>query len=158
MWASSLSQNDLMGMGRAADWATHQLEHDLSGMYDNVSHGAGLAVLFPAWGRYVMHRNLPRFCRFAEKIWGISGTGCTPEQHAEMGIRAAQSYFYSLGMPTDLKAFGVSCDRLEEMAEKCSFNGQRMLGGLVKLDKNDMLAIYRLAYGENAAMSSEKRN
>ena len=147
MWASSLSQNDLMGMGRASDWATHQLEHDLSGMYDNVSHGAGLAVIFPAWCRYVMKHNVPRFCRFAEKVWGISGEGLTPEQHAEKGIEAAQAYFVSLGMPSDLKAFGVDPSRLEEMAQKCSFEGQRMLGGLVRLDQRDMYNIYNLAYG-----------
>lgn len=147
MWASSLSQNDLMGMGRRADWATHQLEHDLSGMYDNVSHGAGLAVIFPAWCRYVMKHNISRFCRFAEKVWGISGEGLTPQQHAEKGIEAAQAYFVSLGMPKDLKAFGVDPDRLPEMAEKCSFNGQRTLGGLHTLNTEDMLNIYRLAYG-----------
>lgn len=147
MWASSLSQNDLMGMGRRADWATHQLEHDLSGMYDNVSHGAGLAVIFPAWYRYVMKHNISRFCRFAEKVWGISGEGLTPQQHAEKGIEAAQAYFVSLGMPKDLKAFGVDPDRLPEMAEKCSFNGQRTLGGLHTLNTEDMLNIYRLAYG-----------
>ncbi|MBP3655393.1 MAG: iron-containing alcohol dehydrogenase [Clostridia bacterium] len=148
MWASSLSQNDLMGMGRRADWATHQLEHDLSGMYDNVSHGAGLAVIFPAWCRYVMKHNIARFCRFAEKVWGISGEGLTQQQHAEKGVEAAQAYFVSLGMPKDLKAFGVDPDRLPEMAEKCSFNGQRTLGGLHTLNTEDMLHIYRLAYGD----------
>ena len=147
MWASSLSQNDLMGMGRRADWATHQLEHDLSGMYDNVSHGAGLAVIFPAWCRYVMKHNIARFCRFAEKVWGISGEGLTQQQHAEKGVEAAQAYFVSLGMPKDLKAFGVDPDRLPVMAEKCSFNGQRTLGGLHTLNTEDMLNIYRLAYG-----------
>lgn len=148
MWASSLSQNDLMGMGRAGDWATHQLEHDLSGMYDNVSHGAGLAVIFPAWCRYVMQQDIPRFCRFAEKVWGVSSEGRTPEQHAEAGVEAAQAYFTSLGMPADLKAFGVDPARLEEMAEKCSFHGQRMLGGLKRLDKDDMYNIYNIAYGD----------
>ena len=146
MWASSLSQNDLMGMGRRADWATHQLEHDLSGMYDNVSHGAGLAVIFPAWCRYVMAHDLPRFCRFAEKIWGVRGDGLTPEEHAERGIAAAKAYFVSLGMPENLQAFGVDPARLSEMAAKCSFHGQRTLGGLVSLQEEDMLKIYRMAY------------
>ena len=146
MWASSLSQNDLMGMGRRADWATHQLEHDLSGMYDNVSHGAGLAVIFPAWCRYVMAHDLPRFCRFAEKIWGVRGDGLTPEEHAERGIAAAKAYFVSLGMPENLQAFGVDPARLSEMAAKCSFHGQRTLGGLVSLQEEDMVKIYRMAY------------
>ena len=147
MWAGSLSHNELMGLGRAGDWASHQMEHDLSGMYDSISHGAGLAVLFPAWCRYVMQQDLPRFCRYAEKVWGISGEGLTPQQHAEKGVEATQAYFVSLGMPTDLKAFGVDPDRLPEMAEKCSFNGQRTLGSLMRLDVQDMLNIYRLAYG-----------
>lgn len=146
MWASSLSQNDLMGMGRRGDWATHQLEHDLSGMYDNVSHGAGLAVIFPAWCRYVVEKDVPRFCRYAEKVWGITGEGLTPMEHALKGIEATQAYFLSLGMPKDLKAFGVDPARLPEMAEKCSFHGQRTLGGLVVLNTEDMLNIYRLAY------------
>lgn len=148
MWGSSLSHNDLMGMGRRGDWATHQLEHDLSGMYDSVSHGAGLAVIFPAWCRYVMNQDLARFCRFAEKVWGISSEGLSPREHAEKGVEAAAAYFTSLGMPADLKAFGVDPDRLPEMAEKCSFHGQRTLGGLMTLHTEDMLNIYRLAYGD----------
>ena len=148
MWAGSLSQNDLMGMGRRADWATHQLEHDLSGMYNSVTHGAGLAVIFPAWCRYVMRENLERFCRFSQKIWGVTGDGLTKEQWAEAGVKAAQAYFMSLGMPGNLKAFGVDPARLPEMAKRCSFNGQRSLGGLKTLYTEDMLNIYRMAYGD----------
>lgn len=148
MWASTISQKNFMGLGRRADWATHQLEHDLSGMYDHVSHGAGLAAIFPAWARYVMCQNPGRFARFAEMIWGVDSAGLTEEECALKGIQAAQDFFISMGMPKDLKAFGVDPARLPEMAEKCSFHGQRTLGGLAVLDKGDMLNIYRLAYGE----------
>lgn len=146
MWASSLSHNDLMGLGRRGDWATHQLEHDLSGMYDGVSHGAGLAVIFPAWCRYVVKNDLGRFCRFAQRVWGISGEGLTQLEWAMMGIDATQACFISLGMPKDLKAFSVDPARLPEMAEKCSFNGKRTLGSFKVLNTQDMLTIYRLAY------------
>ncbi|MDL2205598.1 iron-containing alcohol dehydrogenase [Eubacteriales bacterium OttesenSCG-928-N13] len=146
MWASSLSQNDLTGMGRQADWATHQLEHDLSGMYDNVSHGAGLAVLFPAWARYVMDDDPERFCQFANKVWGLSDNCADRNALALGGIQAAADYFAALGMPRTLKSFGVESDRLPEMAEKCSFSGTRTLGSVKKLSCEDMLAIYRMAY------------
>lgn len=146
MWASSISQNDFMGMGRRSDWATHQLEHDLSGIYDKVSHGAGLAVLFPAWARYVIETDPRRFCRFAQQVWGISGEGLTPMEHGLKGIEATQAYFESLGMPHNLQAFGVEEERLPEMAEKCSFNGARTLGGFRVLNTQDMLNIYRNAY------------
>lgn len=146
MWASSLSQNDLTGMGRKADWATHQLEHDLSGMYDAVSHGAGLAVLFPAWARYVVEADPERFCRFAERVWGIADQGSGRQAHALRGIEATAEYFTGLGMPTTLQAFGVMPERLPEMADNCSFGGTRTLGSLKKLTREDMLAIYRMAY------------
>lgn len=149
MWASSISQNDFMGVGRRADWATHQMEHDLSGMYDNVSHGAGLAVIFPAWCRYVMHTDLSRFCRFANKLFGITEDGVSREEWALAGIRAIRDYFVSIGMPVSLKAFGVEEKRLPEMAEKCSFFGGRTLGGFQVLEQQDILNIYREAYHQD---------
>jgi len=148
LWAGSISQNDFMGMGRRGDWATHQLEHDLSGMYDHVSHGAGLAAIFPAWCRYVQHVDPTRFARAAVQIWGVDPAGLSEDELGLKGIEAAQEYFVSLGMPRDLKAFGVDPARFEEMAEKCSFNGGRTLGGLMTLHTEDMLNIYRLAYGD----------
>lgn len=150
LWAGSLSQNDLMGLGRRADWATHQLEHDLSGMYDHVSHGAGLAAIFPAWCRYVMDADVQRFCRFAQNVWGISGEGLSAEQWAEKGIEATAAYFAELGMPADLQAMGIDEARLPEMARKCSFDGQRTLGGFKTLDQADMLVIYRKAFKAGA--------
>ena len=146
MWASSLSHNGLTGTGRAPDWATHQLEHDVSGMYDHVAHGAGLAVIFPAWCHYVMHTDPARFCRYAQNVWGIDGNGLSQEAWAQKGIEATQEYFVSLGMPKALKELGVEETRLPEMAEKCSFGGQRTIGNFQKIHKEDMLAIYRLAF------------
>ena len=135
-----------MGMGRQGDWATHQLEHDLSGMYDGVSHGAGLAAIFPAWCRYVVGEDVGRFCRYAQRVWGIDGEGLTATAWAMKGIEATQAYFVSLGMPKNLKAFGVDPARLPEMADKCSFHGKRTLGAFKVLNMQDMLNIYRMAY------------
>ena len=146
MWASSLSHNGLTGTGRTPDWATHQLEHDLSGMYDRVAHGAGLAVIFPAWCHYVMNTNIDRFCRFAQNVWDIDSNGISKETLALKGIETTQSFFVSLGMPTTLREFGVEVARLPEMAEKCSFSGHRTIGNFQKINQDDMLAIYRLAF------------
>ena len=147
MWASSLSHNGLTGCGRDYLMRCHQLEHELSGMYDRVAHGAGLAVIFPAWAKYV-YRNekaLPRFSQYAVRVWGIEMDFEHPERTALAGIEATENYFRSIGMPVRLSELDIDDSGIEEMAEKCTFFGKRVLKDYIPLDKKEMMDIYRLA-------------
>ena len=148
MWGSSITHNDLTGCGRGSDWATHMLEHDVSGMYDHVAHGAGLAAIFPSWARYVMDVNVDRFCRLANKLWGIEQGDMTKKEWAEKGIVEFEKHVKSIGMPSCLKELGVEEDKLEEIADMCSNNRTRTIGGFKILDRDDMLNIYKMAYSK----------
>ncbi len=147
MWASSLSHNGLTGCGRKFLMRCHQLEHELSGMYDRVAHGAGLAVLFPAWAKYVYQNEkaLPKFCQYAVRVWGVEMDFEHPERTALAGIEATENYFRSIGMPVRLSELDIDGSGIEEMAEKCTFFGKRVLKDYVTLDKKEMIDIYRLA-------------
>ena len=145
MWAGSISHNDLTGLGRRSDWATHQIEHELSGQYDRVSHGAGLAVIFPAWCRYVWKEEPARFVRFAQKIWGVNNEGMTQEEAVFAGIECCENYFRSLGMPVRLSEMDIDDAHLHEMAVKGTYFGKRTLGGFKVLGEADIEAIYRIA-------------
>ncbi len=146
MWAGSLSHNGLTGCGTdGGDWASHQLEHELGGMFD-VAHGAGLAAIWGSWARYVFRNRLDRFVRFAVKVMGVE-EGPEPEKTALDGIEAMEAFFRSVRMPTSLKELGVepSEEQIAKLAEKCSFFGKRTIGIVKKLNQDDMQAIYRAA-------------
>lgn len=142
MWAGTVAHNDLLGTGRMGDWASHDIEHELSALYD-VPHGAGLAVVFPAWMRYVWREDPARFVQYAVRVWGVDLPFADEERIALEGIRRLAEFFRSIGLPTTLKELGVPEDRLEEMAARCTSRGP--VGSFKKLGKEDVLAIYRLA-------------
>lgn len=142
MWAGTIAHNGLLGTGRVEDWASHAIEHELSGIYD-VAHGAGLAVIFPAWMKYVYRENLDRFTQFAVRVWGVEYDFENPERTALAGIERLKSFFSSIGLPVSLKGLEIGEDRLEEMAEKCTENGP--ISSFKKLNKADVLEIYKLA-------------
>lgn len=145
MWAGSLAHNDLTGWGTSGDWATHNLEHELSGMFD-VSHGAGLAALWGSWARYTRKENLSRFVRFAVNVMGV--TLKNPEETAEEGIRAMETFYRSIGMPTNIHELigrNITDAEIEEMADKCSTNGTQTVGCLKRLTREDMVNIYKMA-------------
>jgi len=147
MWAGSLAHNDLTGCGTIGDWATHNLEHELSGMFD-VSHGAGLAAVWGSWARYTRHQNLARFVRFAVNVMGVTQDFHSDENTAEAGIQAMERFFESIGMPTnihDLIGREITDAEIEEMADKCSTGDTQTIGGLQVLRKADMIAIYQMA-------------
>jgi alcohol dehydrogenase YqhD (iron-dependent ADH family) len=142
MWASTIAHNDLLGTGRVGDWASHQIEHELSALYD-VAHGAGLAAVFPAWMQYVVRHDVGRFARFAVRVWGVEADFGSPEHTALEGIRRLKAFLSDIGMPVTLGELGVPADRLEEMARRCTARGP--VGSFVKLGEADVLAIYKLA-------------
>lgn len=146
MWAGSLAHNDLTGCGTSGDWATHCLEHELSGLFD-VSHGAGLAAIWGSWARYTRSENMKRFARFAVNVMGVENNG-SDEELAEAGIKAMEAFFNSIGMPTSIKELigrDVTDEEIEIMADKCSDGGQNTVGGLKILQKEDMAKIYQMA-------------
>lgn len=142
MWAGTIAHNDLLSTGREGDWASHAIEHELSGIYD-VAHGAGLATVFPAWMKYVIKHNIDRFVQFAVRVWNVEYSFDAPERTAWEGIERLTEFFRKLGLPVTLTELGVPEDRLEEMAAKCTHAGS--VGNFMKLNKEDVLAILKLA-------------
>ena len=144
MWGGSVAHNGLTGCGLRDDWATHQLEHELSAMFD-VTHGAGLAAIWASWARYVYKENVSRFVRFAVNVMGVENDFAHPEQTALEGIRATERFFESIGMPTsihDLIGRKISDTEIEEMVHKCSRGDTVTLGSFKVLHAADMLQIY----------------
>lgn len=149
MWASSLSHNNLTGCGRGGngrvgDWACHQLEHELSGMFD-VTHGAGLAAIWGAWSRYVMPFAPARFARFARNVMDVDVVD--DEKAALAGIEAYERFLRDIGMPTNLRELGLelSDEQLDRLAWNCSFEDTRTIGSIRVLTRDDMREVYRLA-------------
>ena len=149
MWAGSLSHNGLTGCGTTGDWATHQIEHELGGMFD-VAHGAGLAAVWGSWARYVYLEGPEKFAQFAVNVMGIPKESCaSTEELALAGICAMEDFYRSIGMPTSLKELGVQPTdaQMKEMAEKCVFFGARTVGGFRVLHAEDVEKIYHMALG-----------
>jgi len=144
MWAGTLAHNDLLGTGRIGDWSSHLIEHEISGIYD-VAHGAGLAVVFPAWMKFVYKHNLNRFVQFATSVFNVDQDFDNPERTALEGIWRLKQFFNRIGMPTSLEELNVPTDRLEEMAEKCKRPNNGKLGSFVKLSAEDILTILKIA-------------
>ena len=148
MWAGSLSHNGLTSAGRSFLMQVHQMEHELSGMYPQIAHGAGLSALWPSWARYVCSHDVSRFARYGVNVWNIDMDFGNPMNTALAGIQATEDFYKSLGMPVTLKELGVERDRIEEMAEKCTNMGQRKLSGIVELGREEIIEIYGMAMGE----------
>jgi len=149
MWGGSLMHNGLTGCGVADDWATHQLEHELSGLFD-VTHGAGLAAIWPSWARYVMHENLSRFVRFAVNVMDVPNDFTDPEGTALRGIEAMERFYHAIGMPINIKELigrDITDEEIKEMTRKCSRDYQKTCGCLKVLKAEDMEKIYQMARG-----------
>lgn len=146
MWASSLAHNGLTQCGRQFQLVVHQLEHEVSGMYPDVAHGAGLAALWCSWARYVYSYNINRWLQFAQNIWNMDIDFEHPEKTIEQAIDKQEQYYASIGMPINLKSLGVKKESLEELALKCSRNRTRTLIGYKPLEYEDILKIYQMAY------------
>ena len=147
MWGGSIAHNDLTGCGMSGDWATHQLEHELSGMFD-VTHGAGLAAVWPSWARYVYKVNVSRFVRFAVNVMDVPNDFTDPEGTALRGIEAMERFYHSIGMPINIHELigrDITDDEIREMVRKCSRDGSLTQGGFKVLHPEDMEAIYRMA-------------
>jgi alcohol dehydrogenase YqhD (iron-dependent ADH family) len=142
MWAGTLAHNNLLGTGRISDWASHALGHELSALYD-MSHGASLSVVFPAWIQYNIKEETARFARFADKVWGVDGAFYDIEQAAMEGVFRMKNFFSSIGLPVSFADAKLDTSRIGEMAKRAVTFGP--LGNYRKLEEKDAEAIYRLA-------------
>ncbi len=143
MWAGTIAHNDLLGMGRSEDWSSHNIEHELSAIYD-IAHGAGLSIVFPAWMKYVYKHNINRFVQFAVRVFGVEQDFFNPEQTVLEGIRRLEEFYRRIGLPVRLQDAEIPADRLEEMAAKATANDTFKLGAFLPLGQKDVLAIYEL--------------
>ena len=146
MWAGSLSHNGLTGCGTdGGDWASHQLEHELGGMFD-VTHGAGLAAVWGSWAPYVYKDRADRFAKLAENVLMVPHDD-NLEKTALAGIEAMEDYYRSVDMPTSLRELGIEPteEQIQELADKCSFQNTRTIGKVKVLNREDIAKIYRMA-------------
>lgn len=133
MWAGTIAHNDILGTGRVGDWGSHGIEHEISALYD-VAHGAGLAVVFPSWMRFVYRHDIARFAQFATRVWGVEGDFRNTERTALEGIARLESFFRAIGLPVRLSEMKIGDDRIAEMAEKSVVKGNGFTGNFVRLD------------------------
>ena len=147
MWASSLSHNGLMAVGNdtRGDWACHQLEHELSGMFD-VAHGAGLAAIWPSWARYNIGTDPARIARLGYNVFNVTDSG-QADRDAELTIEAVEAFYRSIGMPVRISGLGINLTDgdIDQLALKCTFFGKRTIGAFRKLDGKMIRDIYTLA-------------
>ncbi len=143
MWAGTVAHNDIVGVGRAQDWNSHGIEHELSGLYD-CAHGAGLAVIMPAWMEFVYQHNVMRFAQMAVRVWGSEMDFEQPEKTALAGIRAFRSFLASIGMPINFEQLGAKEEDIPLLVEKFGLGSGRT-GGFVSLSSEDIAEIYRIA-------------
>jgi len=144
MWAGTIAHNNLLNTGRIGCWGSHDIEHEISGIYD-VAHGAGLAVVFPAWMKYVMKHDLNRFVQWAVRVWNVELNVFDPESVVKEGIRRMEAFFHALGLATTLEGLGIKDDRIAEMAKKGTDGDKRTVGNFVKLGEKAVADILRLA-------------
>jgi alcohol dehydrogenase len=142
MLAGTVAHSDILGTGRIGDWGSHDIEHEISGIYD-IAHGAGLAIVFPAWMKYVYKHDLNRFVQFANRVWNFEIDLNNLEKTALEGIKKTEEFFSSIGMPVTLKDANIDETHFEEMASKGTEYGP--IGNFVKLYKEDVFHILQLA-------------
>ena len=142
MWAGTVAHNNILGVGRSQDWASHDIEHELSSWYD-CAHGAGLAVICPAWMKYVYKHDIARFAQFAVRVWGCEMDFANPERTALEGIHAFEKFLASIGMPLNFAQLGAKEEDIPDMVAHLSLRGG--IGGFVRLTDQDAEAIFRLA-------------
>lgn len=145
MWAGMVAHNHICGVGRSQDWNSHNIEHELSALYD-CAHGAGLAVTMPAVFKYVMNHDIMRFARVAVRVWGCQMDFDHPEVTALEGINAFQNFLISLGMPKNFEELGAKEEDIPKLVEVlCRGDGRDgTITGFVTLNEEDCTNIYKL--------------
>ena len=145
MWAGMMAHNNSCGVGRSQDWNSHNIEHELSALYD-CAHGAGLAVTMPAVFGYVMDHDIMRFAQVAVRVWGCQMDFAHPEVTAKAGIEALRDFLRSIGMPGTLGELGGKAEDIPKLVDVlCNGDGRPgTITGFVTLNEDDCAAIYRM--------------
>ncbi|MDD2534100.1 MAG: iron-containing alcohol dehydrogenase [Eubacteriales bacterium] len=144
MWAGMVAHNDIVGTDREQDWSSHDIEHELSALYD-VAHGAGLAVVFPAFMRFTLQHDVMRFAQLAVRVWNCEMDYEHPERTAAEGIARLTAFYHSIGLPTTFEALGARVEDIPVMAQKLNLTNGRKLGSFNPLTTQDVEAIYHLS-------------
>lgn len=145
MWASSLTHNGLTACGREYVMPVHQIEHALSGTYDSIAHGAGLAVLWPSWATFASIKDPSRFAELGYNSFGIS-RNLNQKDAAKTAIQMMKNYFLEIGMPSTLKELNVKKEDLEKIANLYTFNGKRVIDDIILVDYDMCLKILENCY------------
>ncbi len=140
-WAGTIAHNGSLGVGRIEDWSTHGLEHELSALYD-VTHGAGLAVMFPSYMRYTIDEDVQRYRRLAVNVWGVIDDPDDPRRTGLAGIDAMEAFFRELGMPTTFTEIGAKKEDIETLLDKLGINRGQTFGQFMHLTREDARNIY----------------
>ena len=145
MWAGTMAHNNSCGVGRSQDWLSHNIEHELSALYD-CAHGAGLAVTMPAVFTYEMKKNVMRFAQAAVRVWGCQMDFAHPEVTAKAGIEAFRNFLISIGMPKNFEELGAKEEDIPKLAEVlCHGDGRKgTISGFITLNEDECAEIYRM--------------
>ena len=143
MWAGTIAHNNIVGVGRSQDWNSHNIEHELSGLYD-CAHGAGLAVVMPSWMEYVYKHDVMRFAQMAVRVFGCDMDYFHPEITALNGIHAFRRFLSSIGMPINFTQLGAHKEDIPVLVDKIGI-GSGKTGGFVSLSAEDIKNILEIA-------------
>lgn len=143
MWAGTVAHNGLCGVGCTEDWVSHFMEHEISAIHD-VSHGAGLAVVFPAWLTYMASHNVHKVKQYALRVWGVADEGDDLTVALE-GIARLKAFLHSIGMPVTFGELGIEAPDIDLFVRKLHENKGAIIGGYAKLDAAATKQIYQLA-------------
>ena len=149
MWSGMVAHNGTCGVGREEDWSSHALEHEISAIYD-VTHGAGLSVIFPAWMTWMVTHNIGKLVQFAVRVWDVpqpssEASDAELQAVAQEGILRLKQFFRSLALPTTFAELGIPHPDIDRMIESLRRNKGELLGNYVKLTMEQCKEIYRLA-------------
>lgn len=142
MLSGTIGLNGILAIGKVTDWASHGIQHELGAVYD-IPHGGGLAIVVPNWMKYVCDADFSKFVKYATRVFGVDPANKSDEEIALEGIERTRSWFSDMGAPSSLAYYGIGEEHLELMAEKATRKGP--LGAFKKLDKEDVLKIYRMS-------------
>jgi len=144
-WAGTIAHNGSLGVGRSEDWTTHGIEHELSALYD-MTHGAGLAVMFPAYLKYVMDEDIDRFYRLAVEVFKVPSNHFKKREVALEGIEALKAFFKSIGMPVTLDEAGAKKEDIPKLLKTMKINMGETFGNYKSLTLDDAKKIYESAF------------
>ena len=141
MWAATVAHNDTLGVGRRQDWASHLIANELSALYDT-PHGVSLSIIIPAWMKQVYHHDIPRFARFAQRVFGLQAEG---ENAAKMGIEATIQFFEKLGMPVSFAQGDIPTNEVDTLTQMVQMPPKGTIGASMPLSRQDVKEIFTKA-------------